>query len=68
MAIVKSVRFKGQKKTDTLDSKIRIEEGNGRLIVTDGVKNRILIGKAPDGTYGLWISKPGYDVMTDVFI
>jgi len=67
MTIVKNITYKGQKKTDTLDSKLRIEQGNGRMVVSDGTKNRILIGKAPDGTYGIWVSKPGYDVLTDVF-
>jgi hypothetical protein len=28
---------------------------------------RILIGLLPDGTYGLVISKPGFDVNKDVF-
>ena len=67
MTVTKNVIYKGQKKTDTLDSKVRIEQGNGRVIVSDDTKNRILIGKAPDGTYGLWISKPGFDVIEDVF-
>lgn len=32
------------------------------FIVSDGTNNRIILGKLPDGTYGLVISKPGYDV------
>lgn len=67
MAIQTTVVYEGQKKIDTLDSKIRIEEGNGRILVSDGTKNRILIGKAPDGSYGIWVSKEGFDVLTDVF-
>lgn len=63
MAVTKHVVYKGQKKTDTLDSKLRIEQGNGRLIVTDGTNNRIVLGLLPDGSYGLVISKPGIDVL-----
>lgn len=35
------------------------------LIVSDGTNNRIMIGKLPDGTYGIIVTAPGYDV-TDV--
>ena len=62
--ITESVTYKGQEKTDTLDSKIRIEEGNGRILVNDGTNNRIIIGLLPDGTYGIVISKPGVEVLT----
>lgn len=65
MAVIKSITYKGQKKTDTLNSRVRIEQGNGRIVVHDGTNNRILIGALPDGSYGLIISKPGVDV-TDV--
>ena len=34
------------------------------LIISDGSNSRIILGKCPDGTYGLVISKPGYDVMS----
>lgn len=64
MTVTKRITFKGQKKTDTLDSKIRIEDGNGRLLVNDGTNNRIIIGLLPDGTFGLIISKEGYDVLS----
>ena len=64
MAIIKSTTYKGQKKTDTLNSKIRIEDGNGRLLVNDGVNNRIIIGLLPDGSYGMVVSKPGVEVLS----
>jgi len=37
---------------------------NGRVLVNDGTYNRVLIGLAPDGTYGIWVSKEGQDVLT----
>lgn len=37
---------------------------NGRILVYDGTVNRVLIGLAPDGTYGIWVSKPDIDVLT----
>lgn len=36
---------------------------NGRILVYDGTVNRVLIGLAPDGTYGVWVSKEGIDVL-----
>lgn len=32
------------------------------LIINDGSNNRIMIGKLPDGTYGIVVTAPGYDV------
>lgn len=37
---------------------------NGRILVYDGTVNRVLIGLAPNGTYGIWVSKPDIDVLT----
>lgn len=37
---------------------------NGRILVYDGTVNRVLIGLAPDGTYGVWVSKEGIDVLS----
>lgn len=38
----------------------------GYILFTDPVSglNQIIIGKLPDGTFGLVISKPGIDVLT----
>lgn len=33
MAYIKTVKYKGQKSTSTLSGDIRLEEGNGRLVV-----------------------------------
>lgn len=43
----------------------QIEAENRTKVITDesGVK-RIIIGRLPDGTYGIVISKPGIDVYT----
>lgn len=68
MAIVKEVSYKGQNRTDVLSGKLRIEDGNNRMILFDGTVNRMLIGLNPDGGIGIYISKPGEDVITDVFI
>lgn len=77
--IEKKVSYTGQKQVDTLNSGIRIEEGKGRLVISesgtemlvaskdgfvlnDGTDFRLILGKFPDGTIGLIISKPGEDV------
>lgn len=62
MPVTKSVTYKGQEKTDTLDSKFRIEDGNNRMVLFDGVNYRMIIGILPDGTVGVAISKVGEDV------
>lgn len=33
MAYIKNIKYKGQKSTSTLSGDIRLEEGNGRLVV-----------------------------------
>jgi hypothetical protein len=40
----------------------RIQYQNNQIIVYDGTNERIIIGVLPDGTYGMAISKEGYDV------
>lgn len=84
MAIQVKKKYTGQNKTDTLNGKIRIEDGNNRLVIednavevinitkdglalNDGTNNRLLLGRWPDGTIGLIISKTGQDVY-NVFI
>ena len=37
---------------------------NARVLVNDGTVNRVLIGLSPNGTYGIWVSKEGIDVLT----
>lgn len=37
---------------------------NARILVNDGTYNRVLIGLSPSGTYGIWVSKEGIDVLT----
>lgn len=43
----------------------QIAENNRTNLITDenGV-NRVIIGRMPDGTYGVIVSKPGVDVNT----
>lgn len=36
------------------------------LMINDGTDNRILIGQSPDGTYGLFVSKAGIDVLEEL--
>lgn len=64
MAIVKRVSYRGQKITGTTNGRVRIEEGNGRLVMFDGTVNRKLLGY--DTNTGKEIeatSKPGEDVL-----
>lgn len=44
----------------------RITTKNDQIIVYDDANERIVIGRLPDGTYGIAISKSGYDV-SDAF-
>jgi hypothetical protein len=44
-----------------------IDMRSGNLVVRDSENARIMMGKLPDETYGIVITKPGYDV-TEVFI
>lgn len=84
MAITTKKKYSGQNKTDVLSGRIRIEEGNNRMVIqegavelvnitkdglvlSDGSKNRLILGRWPDGTIGLIISKEGIDVY-DVFV
>lgn len=39
-------------------------EGRTKIIKDENGQARIILGKFPDGTYGLIISKPGVDVLT----
>lgn len=64
MAIITKTQYKGQNTTGVLSGQLRIEEGNGRLILFDGTVNRMIIGLLPDGTVGVVISKPGVDVFS----
>ena len=66
MAVVKKATYSGQSKTDVLNGKIRIEDGENRIVIYDEDNLRIIIGLLPDGTYGFVMSKEGYDLI-DVF-
>lgn len=44
----------------------RIQMLNNSIVVYDGSNQRIIFGVLPDGTYGMAISKPGYNV-SDAF-
>lgn len=62
MALDKKVSYSGQKKVDTLSSKVRIEEGKGRIIVNDRNDNRMIIGADPDGIIVVALTKIGEDI------
>lgn len=64
MSIEKQVAYEGQKKTDTLDGRVRIEEGNGRLIVSNGTNNVALFGYDSEGNIAVKVAKPGFDADT----
>ena len=63
MAIVTKKKYSGQQSTAVLDGKLRIEEGNNRLLLNDGEVNRLIIGKAPNGDYLIAITAKGIDVI-----
>lgn len=45
----------------------QVAESNRTNIITDeNGNNRILLGKPPKGDYGLFISKPGVDVVKEL--
>lgn len=43
----------GQKKTDVLNGKVRIEDGNQRLIAENADGTTIILGKNNQGDYGI---------------
>lgn len=45
----------------------RITTKDDRITVYDDDDARIIIGRLPDGTYGIAVSKIGEDVITDAF-
>lgn len=53
-----------QAKLEIGSDKFRLDAERQHLVVNDGVHNRVLIGKRLDGTYGIDVSKPGFDVFT----
>lgn len=40
-----------------------VDTRSGNVIVSDASNRRIIIGVLPDGTYGMVVSKVGYDVI-----
>ena len=83
MAITTKKKYTGQQSTSVLGGKLRIEEGNNRMVIydtagnnelvvidsngmtfSDGTDRRIRVGSSPtDGRVGIWVSKPGEDVI-----
>lgn len=51
-------------KTDLSGTTAFSQTANGRMLVNDGVTNRAIVGALPDGTYGMKVSQPTYDVTT----
>ena len=56
--------------TTSITNKVGTPDGaytktnNATILVFDGTVNRVLIGLSPSGTYGIWVSKEGIDVLT----
>lgn len=44
--------------------KVRLEQGNNRLIVNDGTRDRLIIGEEDDGDIVVKLSQSAYDVKT----
>lgn len=61
MALDKKVSYTGQNQVDTLSSKVRLEEGKGRLLAFDGSNNLGLFGYDDAGQVVVKIAKPGFD-------
>jgi hypothetical protein len=61
MALDKDVSYTGQQQVDTLSSKVRIEEGKGRLLAFDGSNNLGLFGYDDAGQVVVKIAKSGFD-------
>lgn len=64
MALEKSVSYSGQNQVDTLTSKVRLEEGKGRLVIFDGTNNLGVFGFDANGEVAVKIAKPGFDADT----
>lgn len=47
---------------DSGEKTARIQMLNNNIVVYDGANQRIVIGILPDGTYGMAVSKAGFDV------
>lgn len=63
MAIVKRVSRKGQNRTGILSGKLRIEDGNNRMVGHDGERFNMTFQYDEEiGTFILVIAKPGEDV------
>lgn len=41
-----------------------VAENRTQVIKDENGVNRVLIGRAPDGSYGITVSKPGIDVLS----
>ncbi len=54
--------FKGLNGTNAITFG-RYQDDKYGLLINDGTTNRILIGIAPDGTVGMWVSKVGEEVL-----
>ena len=52
-------------KYDTSGNLLSVDDGN-KTVYYDANDARILIGKAPDGTMGIYVSKVGVDVVTEL--
>lgn len=62
MAFEKEVEYSGEKKVDSLNSSVRIEQSKNRILITDGTLNRMVIGMY-DGEIIIAVSKKGEDVI-----
>lgn len=53
---------RGKKIDGVLNGKLRIEQGNNRLVFSDDTTDRVIFGIKPDGSFGIRFSKDGVDV------
>jgi hypothetical protein len=52
-------------KIQSTDTRTYFDLDNDQLVIFDGVTRRVVIGKISTGVYGIKVSLPGYDAITD---
>lgn len=62
MAIVTNSQRKGQRRVDVNSGQLRLEEGNNRMLLSDGTDTRLLIGVDPRGQIVVALTKIGEDI------
>lgn len=62
MEVVQTSR--GQETVDDLSGRVRLDKGNGRLVIFDGQHNIAILGYDDKGKVAVKVAKPGFDANT----